>query len=267
MTDPNVQRIALLLDYENIILGLPKQTKFQPQVILDRLLEYGNVVIKRAYSDFSGRDKDKIVLHELGFDLLDIPVRSMTGKNSADIRMVVDAMEMIILHPHLDTFALVTGDSDFTPLVSRLRAHDKRVIGFGVKSSSSKLLVMSCDEFVYYDELVDLGKRNKKLGEKLAKSAKMGRGADAQKRAEALYLVLDAARGLLRSRDMVWASMIKQTVVRKHPTFTESYHGYSSFSELMEDIIKLGILEGERDPKTGNYRVVGIGKAGRELAR
>jgi uncharacterized protein (TIGR00288 family) len=267
------QRIALLLDYDNIVLGLPKQAKFKPKSFIDRLLDHGKIVIKRAYADWSRFEKDKRVLHELGFDLLDIPKRSMTGKNSADIRMVVDAMELLIVHQHIDTFALVTGDSDFTPLVSALRAHDKYVIGVGVKSSTSKLLIDSSDEFIFYDELVDVDAARKKVGAKLAKTAKAGRASTAssdvppERRAEGLYLVMDAARGLLRSKDMVWSSMIKQTIVRKHPSFAESFHGYGSFSQMMEDAIALEILEGKRDPKNGNYQVTGIGKAGRELQK
>ncbi len=274
MTDTSIRRIALLLDYENIVLGLPKQQRFKPKAILGRLLDSGKVVIKRAYADWGRFEKDKVKLHELGFDLLEIPRRGMTGKNSADIRMVVDAMEILIIREHIDTFALVTGDSDFTPLVAKLRESDKHVIGIGVKDSASKLLVMSCDEFIYYDELtsVDRDQARKKAGERLAKTTKV-KGRDtkqdkvvAERRAEALFMVMDTTQGLMRSRDAVWSSQIKQTIVRKYPSFDEGHHGDSTFSDLVADAVKLEILEGARDPKNGNYRITGIGKAGRELS-
>ena len=213
MSDTSIRRIALLLDYENIVLGLPKNQRFNPKAILGRLLDSGKVVIKRAYADWGRFEKDKVRLHELGFDLLEIPRRGMTGKNSADIKMVVDALELSFEKPHIDSFALVTGDSDFTPLVAKLRESDKHVIGIGVKDSASKLLVMSCDEFIYYDELtsVDRDQARKKAGERLAKTTKV-KGRDtkqdkvvAERRAEALFMVMDTALGLMRSRDAVWS--------------------------------------------------------------
>ncbi|HBP22025.1 MAG TPA: NYN domain-containing protein [Planctomycetes bacterium] len=284
MTDSTqVRRIALMLDFDNIVLGLSNRSSFQPQAILDRVLESGKIVYKRAYADWSRFEKHKIRLHELGFDLLEIPKRSMTGKNSADIRMVVDAMELVISKEHIDTFCLVTGDSDFTPLVSSLRENDKHVIGIGMRDSSSKLLIESCDEFLYYDELEGVSeKRSKakqKAKQKLVTSGKVkGRSGDKDKdpktaeeesrrRAEGLFLVLDGTRALLRDRDTVWASMVKQTLVRKHPSFNESFHGYSSFTDMVRDAIELGILEGERDGSNGNWKLTGIGNTGNELSR
>jgi uncharacterized protein (TIGR00288 family) len=262
------------MDFENIVLGLPQQARFRPKAIIGRVLDVGKIVVKRSYADWGRYSKDKLKLHALGFDLLDIPVRSMTGKNSADIRMVVDAMEMIITSPHIDTFALVTGDSDFTPLVSKLREHDKHVIGIGVKKSSSKLLIESCDEFVFYDEIAGThsDSKRKQAGVTLAKSTKVKTRAASgsvppERRAEALYLLLETAHGLLRSRDQVWSSQIKQTIVRKHPSFDEGYHGYSTFTQVVEDAVTLDILTGNKDPKNGNYRITGIGKAGRELSK
>jgi len=284
MTDSTqVRRIALMLDFDNIVLGLSNRASFRPQAILERVLESGKIVYKRAYADWSRFEKHKVKLHELGFDLLEIPKRSMTGKNSADIRMVVDAMELVISKEHIDTFCLVTGDSDFTPLVSSLRENDKHVIGIGMRDSSSKLLIESCDEFLYYDELEGVSeKRSKakqKAKQKLVTSGKVkGRGSDKDKdpktaeeesrrRAEGLFLVLDGTRALLRDRDTVWASMVKQTLVRKHPSFAESYHGYSSFTDMVRDAIELGILEGERDASNGNWKLTGIGNTGNELSR
>jgi uncharacterized protein (TIGR00288 family) len=264
-----VRRIAVLMDFENIVLGLPQQSKFKPKAILGRVLDHGKVIVKRAYADWGRYTKDKVKLHELGFDLLDIPKRSMTGKNSADIRMVVDAMDMVLTIPHIDTFALITGDSDFTPLVCKLREHDKHVIGIGVKDSSSKLLIESCDEFVFYDEIasVDQDQARKSAGEKLTKTARARGRHDAkpERRAEALYLVLETTQGLLRSRDSVWSSQVKQTIVRKHPSFDEGYHGYTTFSQVVEDAVSLDILIAAKDSKNGNYLISGIGKAGREL--
>lgn len=260
----DVRRIALLMDFENVALGLPSAKKFDAKAIVDRILDMGKVVIKKAYADWSRWDKHKVALHELGFDLLEIPKRAMTGKNSADIRMVVDALEIVISKEHIDTFALVTGDSDFTPLVSKLRELDKRVIGLGVKSASSKLLIESCDEFVFYDELED---KSKGIKEQLAKSQKIsntskaGGGGDRERRrVEAFYLILDAARGLMRQYDTLWASMIKQTIMRKHPSFSESYHGYATFSKLIEDAMKHGVIQGVLDEKSGNYRITGVGE-------
>lgn len=259
----HVRRIALMLDFDNIVLGLSKDTKFRPKAIVNRVLEIGKVVVKRAYADWSRFEKYKVQLHELGFDLIEIPKRSMTGKNSADIRMVVDAMELVISKEHIDSFALVTGDSDFTPLVSSLREHDKHVVGIGVRAASSKLLIESCDEFAFYEELEGVQKQpdRKQAREKLATSGKVKGGKEIRrKRAEALFLVLESTQSLIRTHDVVWASMIKQTIVRKHPSFNEAYHGYATFSKLIADAIQLGFLEGKKDPKSGNYQITNLGE-------
>lgn len=264
MTDFPTARLAVMLDFENIVLGLPQRDKLRTKAILNRVLDMGKVVVKRAYADWGRYERYKVELHELGFDLWEIPRRAMTGKNSADIRMVVDAMELVISKEHIDTFVLVSGDSDFTPLVSKLREHDKRVIGIGVKQATSKLLVDSCDEFVFYDEIEDPDTTR----EKIEKSQKIkgGKGGAAErKRAEALFMVLDATRALMRRYDTVWASMVKQTIVRKHPSFNESYHGYSTFSALVADAVKNEVLEATLDEKSGNYRITGIGKRASSL--
>lgn len=270
--DDDIRRIALLMDFENIVLGLPSSAKFRPKAILSRVLDLGKVVIKRAYADWSRYDNHKIRLHELGFDLMEIPKRAMTGKNAADIRMVVDAMDVVISKEHVDTFALVTGDSDFTPLASKLRELDKRVIGIGVKDSTSKLLIEACDEFIFYDELEDVNV--KEASEKLRLPPRTSRAraggagvassgvlpkVDDRRRAEGLYMLLETTRALMRDYDTLWASMVKQTIMRKHPAFNESYHGYPTFTALIEDAVKLGILQAARDERSGNWKVTGIG--------
>ena len=277
-SDDSIRRIALLMDFENIVLGLPGSQKFKPKAILSRVLDLGKVVVKRAYADWTRYENYKTKLHELGFDLFEIPRRAMTGKNAADIRMVVDAMDVVISKEHIDTFALVTGDSDFTPLVSKLREHDKRVIGIGVKDSSSKLLIDSCDEFIFYDELEDISvaeasaklvvpvAREKSGRQDKAGAAPAGAGEHPdRRRAEGLYLLLETARALMREYDVLWASMVKQTIMRKHPAFNESYHGYPTFTALVEDAVKLGILEAVREEKSGNWRITGIGEQGERL--
>lgn len=268
--DEQIRRIALLMDFENIVLGLPSSAKFRPKAILSRVLDLGKVVIKRAYADWSRYDSHKIKLHELGFDLLEIPKRAMTGKNAADIRMVVDAMDVVISKEHVDTFALVTGDSDFTPLAAKLRELDKRVIGIGVKDSTSKLLIDACDEFIFYDELddVSVAEATAKLTTLPVAARSRGKGAaasggakpDDRRRAEGLYLLLETTRSLLREYDTLWASMVKQTIMRKQPAFSESYHGYPTFTAMIEDAVKLGILKAARDEKSGNWKITGLGE-------
>jgi uncharacterized protein (TIGR00288 family) len=266
---PETRRIALLMDFENIVLGLPSAHKFKPKAVLGRVLDLGKVVVKKAYADWSRYDSYKVKLHELGFDLMEIPRRAMTGKNSADIRMVVDAMDMVISNEHLDTFALITGDSDFTPLVGKLREHDKHVIGIGVKAASSKLLIDSCDEFIFYDEIEEgtTASVEKVVAAAPPPRAPKGGGGggkpvDGRRRAEGLYLVFDAARSLLREYDTLWASMVKQAIVRKHPAFTETFHDYPTFSAMVEDAVALGLLEAKRDEKSGNWRITGLGERG-----
>lgn len=248
----------MLLDFENIVLGMPQSTKFRPDAVLERILEMGKIVVKRAYADWSRYSKEKIKLHELGFDLLEIPKRGMSGKNSADIRLVIDAFELLMQREHIDTYALVTGDSDFTPLSTKLREYDKRVVGIGVKAASSKLLIDSCDEFIFYDEIEAEERASEgPLAEKLTKGAKPG--DKERRRAEGLVLVLKTIRPLLRDYDTVWSSMIKQTIVRKQPQFNEAYHGYSTFTAMIEDAVNLKLLKGDKDDKSGNWRITGLG--------
>ena len=260
MSADTIHRIALLVDFENIILGLPQSKKLRAKAVVLRVLELGKIVVKRAYADWGRYEHHKVELHQLGFELMEIPHRSVTGKNSADIRLVVEAMDLVISKEHIDTFVLVSGDSDFTPLVAKLREHDKRVIGIGVKQSTSKLLVDSCDEFIYYEEIDDVSTDTAGAGEKLARTQKAKGGKQIDRlRAEALYLVVDAARALLREYDAVWASQIKQTIKRKHPSFSEGYHGFPTFGALIESAINVDLLEGKLDEKSGNWRIKGLG--------
>jgi len=250
-------RIALFIDYDNLALGLKQSPdkNFNIALVMDRVLEKGRVLVKRAYADWSRYRAGKLELHESAIELIDIPKKRIGGKNSADIRMVVDAMEVSFTKDHLDTFVLVTGDSDFSPLVSKLRESDKRVVGIGIKAASSTLLVDNCDEFIYYDDL-------------LRQEAEVRKAAPVKKRnlppikMEAFDILLAAVRGLFReNRDVVWASMVKQTIKRKKPTFDESYHGYKSFSELLLDAEKEGVLKLRKDERSGSLVITEIGQA------
>lgn len=257
------RRIACLFDYENIALGLSKGSKkLEIQPILDRILEKGRIVVKRAYADWTRYASDKQELHESGFELIEVPKRRLSGKNSADIRMVVDAMDVVINREHVDTYALISGDSDFSPLVTKLREHDKYVIGIGLRDSSSTLLADNCDEFIFYEDLVSAATpapRRKKGASH--DEDEVDKRTDAQKKAEAFYLVVDAVKAFKREGyDSIWASMVKQTIKRKHPSFSEQRHGYDTFSDLIEDAAAHHVLEVKRDEKSGNYLILGLGR-------
>ena len=258
------RKIALLFDFENIALGASKGSKkLDVQPILDRILEKGRIVVKRAYCDWGRYSSEKNTLHEAGFELIEVPKRRLSGKNSADIRMVVDAMDICLVRDHVDSFALITGDSDFSPLVSKLREHDKYVVGVGLRDSSSALLTENCDEFIYYEDLFAQttrghGRRPKTHSPEDAEPATPADSAT--RKAEAFYLVVDAVQAFQREgTDSIWASMVKQTIKRKHPSFTETRHGYETFSELVEDAARMGILEVKRDERSGNYLILGLG--------
>jgi len=254
------RRIALLFDYENIALGLTKGTKkLELQPILDRVLEKGRIVVKRAYADWTRYASDKQELHESGFELIEVPKRRLSGKNSADIRMVVDAMDVVINREHVDTYALISGDSDFSPLVTKLREHDKYVIGIGLRDSSSTLLADNCDEFIFYEDLLTAPAPRRKKG--AAAEEETGEKPTVQQRkAEAFYLVVDAVKAFKREGyDSIWASMIKQTIKRKHPSFNEQRHGYDTFSDLIEEAADLDVLKVKKDEKSGNYLILGLG--------
>jgi uncharacterized protein (TIGR00288 family) len=271
--------IAIFCDYENVAIGVrdAKYEAFDIQLVLERLLDKGKIVVKKAYADWDRYKSARRPLHEAAFELIEIPHVSYSGKNSADIRLVVDALDLCYTKGHVDVFAIVSGDSDFSPLVSKLRENDKQVIGLGVKNSSSDLLIENCDEFIYYDDLV----REKRAPKRSSKPRDRGRdkskpdapaskeaadkkdedGGDPEKRKqEAQELVLETVDALFRDReDNVWGSMVKQTLKRKKPTFSEVFHGYRTFNELLEDAQRRGLLEIQKDDKSGGYIVLGFG--------
>jgi len=244
------RKIAMFCDFENIALGVRgSETKLDVNLILARLLEKGKIIVKKAYADWERYSEYKKPFHEAAIELIDIPQKYYSGKNSADIKMVVDAMDLCYSKEHLDTFVLVSGDSDFSPLVSKLKENDKYVIGVGVKNSSSSLLIDNCDEFIYYEDIWRDVQRAARLDNL------------SEKDAEVFDLLLDAMFALGReNKDVLWGSMIKQTMKRKRPSFNEGYYGYRTFSELLEDAQRKKIIRLKRDQRSGNYVVAGLAK-------
>jgi uncharacterized LabA/DUF88 family protein len=240
------QRLSIFIDFENIALGArdAKYKKFDIHLVLQRLIEKGRIVYKKAYADWTRYSDYKREFHEAAIELIDIPQRNYTGKNSADIRMVVDAMDLANSKTHITTFVICSGDSDFSPLVSKLKENDKSVIGVGVKNSTSELLISNCDEFIFYEDLVRETRELPSI-ENLP-----------EKKRELFRLMLDSIQALQRENyDVIWGSMIKQTMQRKQPYFNESYYGYKSFSELLEDAARLKLLTMKKDAKSGGYVV------------
>ena len=238
------QRLGIFIDFENIALGVrdAKYKKFDIHLVLQRLIEKGRIVYKKAYADWTRYSEYKREFHEAAIELIDIPQRAYTGKNSADIRMVVDAMDLASSKAHITTFVICSGDSDFSPLVSKLKENDKSVIGVGVKNSTSDLLISNCDEFIFYEDLVRETRALPSIDNL------------PEKKRELFRLMLDSLQALVRENyDVIWGSMIKQTMQRKQPYFNESYYGYKSFSELLEDAQRLGLLTMKKDAKSGGY--------------
>ena len=249
--------LALFCDFENIALGArdAKYASFDIQLVLQKLLLKGSIVVKKAYCDWDRYKQFKAAMHEAAFELIEIPHVRQSGKNSADIRMVVDALDLAYGKTHIDTFALVSGDSDFSPLVSKLRENDRYVIGLGVKSSSSDLLVANCDEFIFYEDLIRDTKKTTLL-----------RGLP-EKKAEAMAQLIDAIQALQReNKETLWGSMVKQTMIRKNPAFNETYYGFSTFSKLLEDAAKQKIVSLERDEKSGTYVITALTEEGGRAA-
>src|ERR1700675_485183 len=243
------RKLAMFIDFENIVRGVKEaQYKaFEIRLVLERLVEKGKIMVKRAYADWNRYAEYKRPFHEHAIELIDVPQSRYSGKNSADIRMVVDAMDLAYAKQHVDSFALVSGDSDFSPLVSKLRENDRYVIGLGVKSSSSELLVGNCDEFIFYEDLIRESKKTTAL-----------RGLP-EKKAEAFAQLIEAVLALQReNKDTLWGSMVKQTMIRKNPAFNESYYGYSTFSKLLEEAAKQKIVTLERDAKSGTYIITSV---------
>mgnify|MGYP006283418565 CR=1 FL=1 len=259
------KNMALFCDFENIALGVrdARYPDFDVGKVLERLLLKGNIVVKKAYSDWDRYKDFKAGMHEAAFELIEIPHVRMSGKNSADIRMVVDALDLCYTKDHLDTFVILSGDSDFSPLVSKLRENDKIVIGVGVKNSTSDLLIANCDEFIYYDDLVRRPPSRKKdsgkeTGRKSAKAKTPKPPKD--KKQEAWDLIVDTYDALVEERgegEKIWGSMIKQTLKRRRPGFSESYYGFRSFGQMLEEAQAQGILDLEPEEKSGGYIVKG----------
>jgi uncharacterized protein (TIGR00288 family) len=307
MAKPTINNMAVFCDFENVALGVrdARYAKFDIDKVLERLLLKGSIVVKKAYCDWERYKEFKAPMHEASFELIEIPHVRMSGKNSADIRMVVDALDLCYTKSHVDTFVIVSGDSDFSPLVSKLRENNKLVIGVGVKSSTSDLLIANCDEFIYYDDLVrkeEQRSRRKKTAAAPATSAPTGRHSaaskppasvpaapaapapateidatpaaaepsrkspsraksEAEKKQEAFDQVLATIEALADEREAdekIWGSMIKQTLKRQRPGFNESYHGFRSFNQLLEEARDRKLIELEKDEKSGGYVVKAV---------
>jgi uncharacterized protein (TIGR00288 family) len=254
--------MALFCDFENVALGVrdAKYAKFDISIVLERLLLKGSIVVKKAYCDWERYKEFKPDMHEASFELIEIPHVRMSGKNSADIRMVVDALDLCYTKSHVDTFVIISGDSDFSPLVSKLRENNKTVIGVGVKNSSSDLLVANCDEFIFYDDLVRekaprRQPRKKPQGKPAAENGAAPKDGE-DKTEEALDLVMQTVDALVAERgsdDKIWGSMVKQALKRRKPGFNESYYGFSSFSKLLDEAAARNMLQLEHDEKSGGY--------------
>ncbi len=292
MAAAEINNMAVFCDFENVALGVQdaKYEKFSIKTVLEKLLVKGSIVVKKAYCDWERYKSYKAGMHEAAFELIEIPHVRQSGKNSADIRMVVDALDLCYTKAHVDTFVVISGDSDFSPLVSKLRENNKRVIGVGVKASTSDLLIKNCDEFIFYDDLVRVAEAKKSAAKRAPKKAetnkaepkksdrrrKEGKGAapaeptategaeppadDAatQRRQDAIDLVMETLEELIEARgsdERIYSSMVKQALKRRRPEFNESYHGYKGFAALLDDMVARGLLVVTKDEKTGQHLV------------
>jgi len=264
---PEITNMALFCDFENIALGVrdAKYAQFDIRKVLERLLLKGSIVVKKAYCDWQRYKDFKSTMHEAAFELIEIPHVRQSGKNSADIRMVVDALDLCYTKSHVDTFVIISGDSDFSPLVSKLRENNKYVIGIGVKDSTSDLLSANCDEFIFYDDLVREQEAKKKQAARKSspkskpKSAKSDdpKGEE-DKKPDAMDFLVETVEGLISERgsdEKIWGSMVKSTMQRRKPGFTESYYGYRSFNELIEDAQRHELVVLVKDEKSGQYKI------------
>ncbi len=244
--------LAVFADFENLALGFQKgQTaqRFDVQKVLERLLEKGKILVKKAYADWGRFSSYKQELHDAAFELVDIPKRNQTGKNSADIRLCVDAMDLCYEKTHIDTFVVLSGDSDFSPLVSKLRENGKYVIGLATEGAASSLLIDNCDDFIFYEELEQVANRPPRLTKKIPK----------EKRA-VFQLLIESVSALLRDKDVLYSSLVKETMKRKRPAFNENRYGYRSFSQLLEEAQRFGLIVLRDDPRSGTYVVSGFKK-------
>jgi uncharacterized protein (TIGR00288 family) len=276
--ETDTANLALFCDFENIALGVrdERYAQFDIKRVLEKLLLKGSIVVKKAYCDWERYKEFKSGMHHAGFELIEIPHVKQSGKNSADIRMVVDALDLCYTKPHVDTFVIISGDSDFSPLVAKLRENNKGVIGLGVKNSTSDLLIASCDEFIYYDDLVREQKSRRGARRKPAAEPAPSPGGPAPaagsenghaegkerdeegKKQEAFDLVLATVDALMSERGeegRVWGSMVKQALKRVRPGFNESYYGFRSFNRLLEEAASRRLLALERDEKSGGYLI------------
>src|SRR5438552_2730770 len=242
--------LAVFIDFENLALGFQgRRERFDIARVLERLVEKGKIVAKKAYADWSRFGNYTAPLHESAIELVEIPRRAQTGKNSADIHLCVDAMDLAASKEHIDTFVIVSGDSDFSPLVSKLKENGKHVIGLGMQQSTSELLRDNCDEFIYYEDLGKSPAMTPAINNQLPEAKK-----------KAFGLLLESLLALRReNKEVLWSSMVKDTMKRKKPSFNETYHGYRTFSELLEDAEKEGLLELEKDKRSRTYVVTRFG--------
>ncbi|MGQ0656834.1 MAG: NYN domain-containing protein [Chromatiales bacterium] len=258
--------MAVFCDFENIALGVRDASydRFDIKRVIEHLLLKGSIIVKKAYCDWERYKEYKQPMHEASFELIDIPHVRQSGKNSADIRMVVDALDLCYTKLHVDTFVLISGDSDFSPLVSKLRENNKTVIAVGVKNSTSDLLISNCDEFIFYDDLVREQRRAARGGRRRRRERVLtpeqtqagGEQRDEDKKQQALDLVMETTEAIIGERgveEKLWGSMVKQALKRRKPGFKESYYGFSTFSELLEEAQNRRLITLERDEKSGGY--------------
>ena len=274
---PDIANLAVFCDFENVALGVhdAHYDKFDIRKVLERLLLKGSIVVKKAYCDWARYKDFKPTMHEAAFELIEIPHTRQAGKNSADIRMVVDALDLCYTKAHVDTFVIVSGDSDFSPLVSKLRENNKTVIGVGVKNSSSDLLIANCDEFIYYDDLVREKAPRPRAPRRAPRAAASAAAAEKatpaptalevaaekegdDKAQDALGQVMETIEAIAAERgsdEKIWGSMVKQTLKRRRPGFSEQSAGYRSFNLLLEDMAGRGMIKLEHDEKSGGVIV------------
>jgi uncharacterized protein (TIGR00288 family) len=268
-TNLTTRNLALFCDFENVALGVrdAKYAAFDIQKVLERLLLKGSIVVKKAYCDWDRYKEFRKAMHEAAFELIEIPHVRLSGKNSADIRMVVDALDLCYTKAHVDTFVIISGDSDFSPLVSKLRENNKVVIGVGVKNATSDLLIANCDEFIFYDDLVRGAEQQRRKKKKARKSTAKGKSGSAvelseeEKQQEGIDVVMAMVEDLFEERgeqDKVWGSMVKQALKRRKPGFNETYHGFKTFGKLLEEAQSRKLLELEHDEKSGGYIIKGF---------
>jgi uncharacterized protein (TIGR00288 family) len=270
--------LAVFCDFENVALGVreAKYPSFDIKNVLERLLLKGSIVVRKAYCDWDRYKEFKGAMHEAAFELIEIPHVRMSGKNSADIRLVVDALDLCYTKPHVDTFVIISGDSDFSPLVAKLRENNKLVIGVGVKNSTSDLLTAACDEFIYYDDLVRAKARTRtrattpraaKAGAaSAAVAAAAPKSGEDERKQEAIDLVMETIEALQDERgeqERIWGSRVKQALKRRRPGFRESYHGFRSFAALLEEAQRRGLMQLVHDDRSGGY-VIELVQASRD---